>query len=84
MDTAIAQKLIREKQRVAARQYETGGWMIALQMLTIEIDGEPLVIPAGHHLTRAEAMNYPGDVQPAFNRRTVVHGHTRSVQTKIE
>jgi hypothetical protein len=66
---SAARMLMRERRRVVQRQYDSGGWLIALQALTIEMDGEPLVIPAGHHLTREQALNYPGDVQPAFNQR---------------
>jgi hypothetical protein len=61
--------MIRERTRIVNRQYDTGGWQIALTPLTIEVEGEPLVIPAGHRLTRQEALNYPGDVQPAHDQR---------------
>jgi hypothetical protein len=85
MKTAIARRLMIERQRVVARQYDRGGWLIALQALTIEIDGEPLVIPAGHHLTREQALNYPGDVQPAFNQRVLgQYGIPRPIQAKNE
>ncbi len=52
--------------RVVARRYDGGGWMIALQALTIEMDGEPLKIPKMHRLTREEALCYPGDVAHVF------------------
>jgi len=61
--------LARERARVTNRQYDTGGWQIALTPLTIEVDGEPLAIPAGHRLTREQALCYPGDVQSAYDQR---------------
>jgi|WetSurMetagenome_2_1015567.scaffolds.fasta_scaffold479595_3 hypothetical protein len=69
-EESAARMLARERMRVVNRQYDLGGWMIALQALTIEVDGQPLVIPAGHRLTWKEALNYPGDVQRASDQRT--------------
>lgn len=48
---------------IVNRRYDLGGYMIALTEMTIEIGEELLHIPVGHHLTREQALNYPGDVQ---------------------
>ena len=65
-----AQMLIaNERRRQVHHRYESGGWMIALDALTIEIDGEPWVIPAGHRLTLEEALNYPGEVLRVYDKR---------------
>lgn len=54
--------------RVVARRYDGGGWMIALVEMDIEVMGELLRIPAGHKLTRDQALAYPGDVQHVWRR----------------
>jgi hypothetical protein len=60
--------MARELQRQVNRRYDSGGHMIALTALTIEVEGEPLIIPRGHHLTREQALNYPGDVLHVFRQ----------------
>lgn len=54
--------------RVVARRYDNGGHMIALVEMDIEIMDELLHIPAGHRLTRDQALAYPGDVQHVLPR----------------
>lgn len=52
--------------RVVKKRYDSGGWMVALQEMTIEMDGEPLKIPKMHALSREQALVYPGDVAHVF------------------
>jgi len=63
--------LVMERERRIRRQYESGGWLVALQTLDIAMDGEPLRIPAGHKLTMEQALSYPGDTRPADDRRSL-------------
>jgi hypothetical protein len=76
--------LLKERTRIVNRQYDAGGWLIAVTPLTIEVEGEPLVIPAGHRLTYAEALNYPGDVQFAHDRRQTWRGSKGTVRQPAE
>lgn len=64
----MATNFKREWHSVVARRYDGGGYMIALTDLTIEVDEELLHIPKGHHLTREQALCYPGDVQHVLPR----------------
>ncbi len=52
--------------RVVERRYDSGGYLIALQEMDIEVLGELVRIPRGHQLTRDQALCYPGDVQHVF------------------
>ena len=54
--------------RVVARRYDNGGHMIAQVEMTIEMGEELCHIPKGHHLTRSQALCYPGDVMHVFRQ----------------
>lgn len=48
--------------KIVQRRYDSGGYMIALVEMDIEVDDELVRIPKRHHLTRDQALHYPGDV----------------------
>jgi hypothetical protein len=63
------QMLRRERDRRIKRVYDLGGWLVARETLDIEVEGEPLRIPAGHKLTRDQALSYPGDTKRVYEIR---------------